>query len=448
VVPILQALLKAGADPDVTNKNRKFLSSSSEQAAEFRSILLGEEVLTHWLRKLELDEFILLFRKNNITLDVVPLLTTEILQEAGITSIGARLKLLAKDKQNLLDKIKEELIKDNLLTKEEKNNEENSEEESSYSGTDDDESDDESDDYDSEEEEDDEGEDEEVGWLTQEDISVAETLGTGASAVVKKGTWSGIDVAIKFVTVKSHTEKFEEEIRLMSKMRHPFILNFYGACLDPLFFVVELAEKGDLHAFIEKENPKWIMRVQFARDIAKGMLYLHSYRPNPIIHRDLKSMNILITEDFKCKVADFGLAKVTGEQNPEMSYGNFTSFAWAAPELIQDNKYSKQTDVYAYGIILWEIVTGEYPWATKNVPQFLNAVKNGERPEIPADLEEPYKQLLIQCWSQFPEERPKFAEIVKMCGKIYDDVKIEEAKKTASPLVVVTKHKKKKKEED
>eukprot|EP01089_Gocevia_fonbrunei_P022918 TRINITY_DN9452_c0_g2_i1.p1 TRINITY_DN9452_c0_g2~~TRINITY_DN9452_c0_g2_i1.p1 ORF type:complete len:171 (+),score=22.79 TRINITY_DN9452_c0_g2_i1:102-614(+) len=156
-----------------------------------------------------------------------------------------------------------------------------------------------------------------------------------------------------------NVNKFEEEIRLMASLRHNNIVNFYGACLEPFFFVIEFAGKGDLHGLLQKESVSWLRRLQLAKDTACGMTYLHQ---RDIIHRDMKSMNILVTESYQAKVADFGLSKHLAEHSAQMSAGNFPTLAWAAPELIDTNSYSRETDVYAYGVILWEIVTGNYPW--------------------------------------------------------------------------------------
>ena len=133
-------------------------------------------------------------------------------------------------------------------------------------------------------------------------------------------------------------------------MRHPNIVQFLGACFEPEFcLITEYMDRGSLFSVLHSDRElKWEVRLQFAIDIAKGLLYLHSRSP-PIIHRDIKSLNVLVTKDWKSAISDFGLTRI---KDKVMSNQNTVgSPAWCAPELLRNDPYSEKADVYRSLII-------------------------------------------------------------------------------------------------
>ena len=191
------------------------------------------------------------------------------------------------------------------------------------------------------------------------------SLGKGGFGVVYKGIMGGVDeVAVKVVHVNSPIliQQLKQEIDMISKMRHKHILQFYGACVDPstVYMVTELMQRDLFSALRSMPNQyKWsgVYGPQVSIGIASGIHYLHTRRP-PVVHRDIKSPNILLTDSL-AKIADVGLARTKAESDMTAQKG-FT-VAWAAPEVVYRRRATEKIDIWSFGIILWEIVTGQLP---------------------------------------------------------------------------------------
>ena len=151
----------------------------------------------------------------------------------------------------------------------------------------------------------------------------------------------------------------------MEALRHPNIVMFLGACTKPPNFaiVLEYCSRGSLWSTIQNlDLPlSWEDRRRFALDTARGVNYLHTCSP-PIIHRDLKSLNLLLDDSYRVKLADFGWTK--GLEN--YMTGKIGTYQWMAPEVIKSQKYTEKADVFSFGIILWEIASREPPFKSTN----------------------------------------------------------------------------------
>eukprot|EP01119_Soliformovum_irregulare_P012713 TRINITY_DN3318_c0_g1_i1.p1 TRINITY_DN3318_c0_g1~~TRINITY_DN3318_c0_g1_i1.p1 ORF type:complete len:621 (+),score=139.58 TRINITY_DN3318_c0_g1_i1:106-1968(+) len=265
------------------------------------------------------------------------------------------------------------------------------------------------------------------------DINLAERIGKGNFGEVYKGYWHGTVVAVKKTKLPQTATKeelaqfiddFEREALIMKSLRHPNILQFLGICRVgeglEICIITEFMNRGSLYRILhlkELELP-WELKLRMAIDISRGMNYLHLSTPM-IIHRDLKSHNLLLDDNWRVKIADFGLAKLL---HADGSHGEMTSCgtpAWTAPEVLRNERYTESVDVYSFGILCWELVTRDEPH--KNTPPFqvVFAVgTQGIRPALPSSCPTEFGALLQECWSENPKERPPFSEIMTRLEKL------------------------------
>ena len=245
-------------------------------------------------------------------------------------------------------------------------------------------------------------------------------IGSGAFGEVKKAYWRKTLVSVKFLKQNFESKEkqiipFIEEYNLLKQLRHPNILLYIGGNISGKqhFLVTEYCEKGNLFEFLHgKEAPDLedIERLNLALEIAQGINYLHSFNP-PILHRDLKSLNILLDKNYVIKIADFGWARLRNNQMTKMR----GTFQWMAPEVISKENYTEKADVYSFGIILWEFWSKDPPYKGVKAKEVANNVKNNPkyRPIIPNNCPEEIGELMELCWDANPKKRPTFLEIVK-----------------------------------
>lgn len=230
-------------------------------------------------------------------------------------------------------------------------------------------------------------------------------LGRGGFGEVYKGVKDGIDeVAVKVIRLQNTTlsNQFKTEIDMISKLRHKNIVQFYGACLSPpsLFMVTELMQQ-DLFSALRKEKDAILYRWSgsHGRDvlcgIGTGIHYLHSRRP-PVVHRDIKSPNILLHDNI-AKIADVGIART--KHDSDMTAQRGFTIAWAAPEVIYRRRATEKIDIWSYGIILWEVVTGVLPGAG--------------RLELPPTTDPHIVDIYNRCTAEEPVLRPTASEVVR-----------------------------------
>eukprot|EP01087_Luapelamoeba_hula_P003949 TRINITY_DN138_c0_g2_i1.p1 TRINITY_DN138_c0_g2~~TRINITY_DN138_c0_g2_i1.p1 ORF type:complete len:1696 (-),score=223.93 TRINITY_DN138_c0_g2_i1:132-5219(-) len=255
-------------------------------------------------------------------------------------------------------------------------------------------------------------------WVIDyDDMSMGKQIGMGSYGVVYKAKWKGVEVAAKrFVKQKMserHMLEFRAEVAFLSEMHHPNIVLFIGACVKRpnLCIVTEYVIQGSLKDVLSNKGIKlaWATRMKIAKGAALGVFYLHSLNP-VILHRDLKSSNILIDENWNAKVADFGFARVRQDNATMTRCG---SPCWTAPEIIQGKKYSEKADVYSFGIILWEILTRQVPYKGHNYMNVSLDVVNGVRPKLPGNTPKDFAQLITRCWSGEHKKRPSMEKVVR-----------------------------------
>ena len=225
--------------------------------------------------------------------------------------------------------------------------------------------------------------------------------------------------------------QFRKEVAIMKRLRHPNIVQFIGACTQPpdLCIITQYVPRGSLFKLLHRSNAGSQLdhkrKLRMALDVARGMNYLHSCKP-PIIHRDLKSPNLLVEMDLTIKVCDFGLSRIRCSTMLSAKSQAGTP-EWTAPEVLRGGVCSEASDVYSFGVILWEIFTGEEPWSDRTGMQVVGAVGfSGERLLVPESIGGALKGLIQSCFDE-PEKRPSFREIIsvlkRMLKECYGDAR-------------------------
>ncbi|XP_032190340.1 ephrin type-A receptor 5 isoform X7 [Mustela erminea] len=261
-------------------------------------------------------------------------------------------------------------------------------------------------------------------------ITIQRVIGAGEFGEVCSGRLKlpgkrELPVAIKTLKV-GYTEKqrrdFLGEASIMGQFDHPNIIHLEGVVTKskPVMIVTEYMENGSLDTFLKKNDGQFtvIQLVGMLRGIAAGMKYLSDMG---YVHRDLAARNILINSNLVCKVSDFGLSRVL-EDDPEAAYttrGGKIPIRWTAPEAIAFRKFTSASDVWGYGIVLWEVVSyGERPYWEMTNQDVIKAVEEGYRLPSPMDCPAALYQLMLDCWQKDRNSRPKFDEIVNILDKL------------------------------
>eukprot|EP01100_Stratorugosa_tubuloviscum_P006059 TRINITY_DN2636_c2_g1_i1.p1 TRINITY_DN2636_c2_g1~~TRINITY_DN2636_c2_g1_i1.p1 ORF type:complete len:553 (-),score=254.25 TRINITY_DN2636_c2_g1_i1:76-1734(-) len=267
------------------------------------------------------------------------------------------------------------------------------------------------------------------------EIVQGECLGSGSFGAVYKGTCRQHEVAIKVLFNQDYAletiETFKREIEIMSKLNHPHIVLYMGACTvsGNLKIVTELLPNGDVERLLAKHQVKLSLcfRMKMALEAALGVNWLHRSNP-PIIHRDLKTSNLLLDENYHVKICDFGLSQVKNTTHIEDQEGAKGTPLWMAPEVLTGKPFNEKADVYSFGIILWELLTRQEPFLEfEDLYTFRQAVCNNHvRPIIPADTNPALKNLIQCCWSPDVSRRPQFDEIIRSLETVFVSVAVND----------------------
>ncbi|EFN52529.1 hypothetical protein CHLNCDRAFT_36848 [Chlorella variabilis] len=226
-------------------------------------------------------------------------------------------------------------------------------------------------------------------------------------------------------------DELQKEAGLMASLRHPNVVLFLGVCASPPAVVTEYCSRGSLLDVLRNaqcsdqaaQQLTWVRRLSMGLDAAKGMLCLHAHNP-PILHRDLKSPNLLVDAAWRVKVCDFNLSKILEDSVRSSSAGGLLNPRWLAPEVLMGQNATAASDVFSFGTVLWELLTWQLPWEGVNLYQLVFMVSRGERlaippadqlpgvDQLPADEHAAYVSLIRRCWAQETSERPTFAEAI------------------------------------
>lgn len=289
-----------------------------------------------------------------------------------------------------------------------------------------------------------EGAGEEVEEAIPEEIELFQEIGKGSTGQVFRGSWKGQVVAVKQVHhedgwgPENPASPFSRELFVLSRAKHPNIVKLMAKMTvsHPAAFILEYCRGGScadyIHVQVSDDKPlSWVQTFRIAKQAASAMVHLHGFDP-PIIHRDLKSMNLLLEEPIVgpetvpfTKLCDFGVsrAKSQGEEGmtaraTDDSWPMMTKAVgtcnWVAPEVFRGHSYDEKIDVYAFAMVLFELIFHELPFEDSDPIEIATLVTYGRRPSLedpPPGCPPTLLELVERCWAHNPEYRPPFSEV-------------------------------------
>ena len=261
-------------------------------------------------------------------------------------------------------------------------------------------------------------------------------MGKGAFGEVLRATYYGQPVAVKrFKEAKlsPHEQaQLKDEAAVMANLQSPFLIGMLGLSLDtPPLLVMELAQGGSLYNLLKdpSQDLSWSQRLRLLRDIALGLSTLHAH---DLVHRDLKSLNILLDAQGRARLCDFGLSTLKSQAKDTSEVG---TRLWNAPEVLQGKAATPASDIYSFAMVCWEVVARRVPYQTlswKN--EVVQRVPQGQREIIPGDCP-PELAVVIQAgWAQDPNQRPTASQMAQVLEGLWQAAVIAE-QATQPPLV-------------
>ncbi|BFG01361.1 mitogen-activated protein kinase kinase kinase 7 [Drosophila madeirensis] len=256
------------------------------------------------------------------------------------------------------------------------------------------------------------------------ELTLREKVGHGSYGVVCKAVWREKLVAVKEFFASAEQKDIEKEVKQLSRVKHVNIIALHGisSYQQATYLIMEYAEGGSLHNFLHgKVKPAYSLAhaMSWARQCAEGLAYLHAMTPKPLIHRDVKPLNLLLTNKGRnLKICDFG----TVADKSTMMTNNRGSAAWMAPEVFEGSKYTEKCDIFSWAIVLWEVLSRKQPFKDiDNAYTIQWKIYKGERPPLLTTCPKHIENLMTACWKTAPEDRPSMQYIVGVMNEIVKD---------------------------
>lgn len=457
---VVKFLVGAGAKMDIKNKEGKtaFDVATDEGHKELEESLVDMRDLCEWLESASLTDFREALVNNDITMFIIPELNEDILKKI-LPDAGDRQRILAEasklanadDANPELQKRKQKLLKQLAMRKQEsvlraslresaqkrlassggsgnvarpgltsRLTAQNLRDATSKTANPTTASD--------------------IAWeIDPRDLEFERTLGMGSSGEVFEGKYLGNRVAIKVLktnNLEEEIEEFKKEFQVLVAIGSPNIIKFYGASLSgKLSMVMEFCSRGSLYDVLNKKDfsMNWDQFFSLTKQVVKGVEALHRNNPS-VLHRDLKTLNVLVAEDWSAKVCDFGLSRFNTGSNLSTLAKCRGTYAYIAPEVYNCEKFTTKSDIYSVGVILWELayrtITAKYlrPFGEFKHLQFdfqilIQACKMNLRPTIPPNTPQSLVDLITQCWAPERDSRLEAVEVFDRLTKIEAEYK-------------------------
>uniref|UniRef100_A0A7N6BJD3 Tyrosine-protein kinase n=1 Tax=Anabas testudineus TaxID=64144 RepID=A0A7N6BJD3_ANATE len=254
--------------------------------------------------------------------------------------------------------------------------------------------------------------------INPSELTFMKELGSGQFGLVRLGKWRAQHkVAIKTIREGAmHEEDFLEEAKVMMNLSHPKLVQLYGVCTQhkPIYIVTEFMELGCMLNFLRQRRGSFTLGslLSICLDVSEGMEHLEC---NGFIHRDLAARNCLVNEALVVKVSDFGMARYVLDNQYTSSSGAKFPVKWSPPEVFNFSRYSSKSDVWSFGVLMWEVFTeGRMPFEPHQNHEVVTLVTQGHRLYRPKMATAEIYEIMQLCWHERPEERPSFSQLCMM----------------------------------